>query len=281
MEPNSSQVEFDIVKGLKVDEKWISFHRRKGNKEWSYAEAMTGNIVHGGKNITSGQNQFNTSSNLRDNATVEVSSRVENKVEENLFTIDDKWVSNKRNRWKCKKSNIEGMKLNGTGTLEYGDEDSGMVRNNVGNFNSSLNLNFSSIISNLLKEEQRNSYRISTTLPERCANISVSSNFSQSVCLEIGKDMLDSQDQELLSILEESQIFDHNLPLERSVKISATRITGYFCSNIVLNLINRVLTDIDIKVLEKGLDFAPIQRKINGPESKQDFADFRRRMRTK
>ena len=281
MEPNSSQVEFDIVKGLKVDEKWISFHRRKGNKEWSYAEAMTGNIVHGGKNITSGQNQFNTSSNLRDNATVEVSSRVENKVEENLFTIDDKWVSNKRNRWKCKKSNIEGMKLNGTGTLEYGDENSGMVRNNVGNFNSSLNLNFSSIISNLLKEEQRNSYRISTTLPERCANISVSSNFSQSVCLEIGKDMLDSQDQELLSILEESQIFDHNLPLERSVKISATRITSYFCSNIVLNLINRVLTDIDIKVLEKSLDFVPIQRKINGPESKQDLADFRRRMRTK
>ena len=54
MEPNSSQVEFDIVKSLKVDEKWISFHRRKGNKEWSYAEAMTGNIVHGGKNITSG-----------------------------------------------------------------------------------------------------------------------------------------------------------------------------------------------------------------------------------
>ena len=43
-------------------------------------------------NKTLRQNQFNTSSNLRDNSTVEVSSR----VEENLFTIDDKWVTNER-----------------------------------------------------------------------------------------------------------------------------------------------------------------------------------------
>ena len=79
MEPNSLQLEFDVVKGLKVDENWISSDRRKGNKEWSYAEA--------------------------------VKSRGENKVEENLFTINDKWVSNERNRRKCKRSNIEKMKL--------------------------------------------------------------------------------------------------------------------------------------------------------------------------
>ena len=93
-ETNSLQVEFDVVKGLKADEKWkwISFDGRKRNKEWSYAEAVTENIVHGGKNITSRQNQFNTSSNLRDNSTVKVSSR----AEENLFTIDDKWVTNER-----------------------------------------------------------------------------------------------------------------------------------------------------------------------------------------
>ena len=39
-EPNSSQVEFDVVEDLKVDEKLILFGRRKGNKEWSYAEVM-------------------------------------------------------------------------------------------------------------------------------------------------------------------------------------------------------------------------------------------------
>ena len=181
-------------------------------------------------NITLRQNQFNTSSNLRDNSTVEVSSRAEKNVEEYLLTINDKWVSNERNRRKCKRSNIEKMKLNGTVISEYGDEKNGMVKNNVGNFNSSLNLNFSSIMSNLLEEEQRNSYKISTTPPERSADASVSSNSPQSFSPEIGKELLDSQDQELLSFLEKLQIPDHNLPLERSVNIGATRITGYFCS---------------------------------------------------
>ena len=105
-----------------------------------------------------------------------------------------------------------------------------------------MNLNFSSIIPSLLEEEQRNSYKIFTIPPERRADPSVSSNSSQSVCPEIDKDILDSQDQELLSILEELQISEHNLPL------SATRITGYFCSGTVFNLSNRVLTDIEIKV---------------------------------
>ena len=95
------------------------------------------------------------------------------------------WVTNERNRRKCKRSNTEKMKLDGTGTSEYGDEKIGMVKNNV-NFNSSLNLNFSSIMSNLLEEEQRNSYKISTTPPERITDTFVSSNSSQSVSPEIG-----------------------------------------------------------------------------------------------
>ena len=117
-------------------------------------------------------------------------------------------------------------------------------------------------MSNLLEEEQRNSYKISTTPPERSADTSVSSNSSQSVCSEISKDMLNSQDQELLSILEELQTSDHNLPPERSVNISATRITGYFCSDTVFNLSNRVPTDIEIEVLEKVLILLPYREKL-------------------
>ena len=124
------------------------------------------------------------------------------------------------------------MKLNGTGISEYGDEESGIVKNNVGNFNSTLNLNFSSIMSSLLEEEQCNYCKMSTTPPERNVDTSVSSNSSQSVCLEIDKGILDSQDLKLLHVLEELQISDHNVTLERSVNISATRIAGYFCSNI-------------------------------------------------
>ena len=36
----------------------------------------------------------------------------------------------------------------------------------------------------------------------------------------------------------------------------------------VFNLSRRVLTDTEIKVLEKGLDFAQIQKKLNEPEFK-------------
>ena len=153
---------------------------------------------------------------MRDNSTVEILPKAENKVEEKLFTIDDKYVTNERNSRQCKRSNIEKIKLNGIGISEYGVEKAVLLKLMF----STLNLNFSNVMSRLLEEEQRSSCKISTTPPERSADTSVSSNSSQSVCLEINKDILDSQDQELLSILEELQISDCNLPFERSVNIN-------------------------------------------------------------
>ena len=153
---------------------------------------------------------------MRDNSTVEILPKAENKVEEKLFTIDDKYVTNERNSRQCKRSNIEKIKLNGIGISEYGVEKAVLLKLMF----STLNLNFSNVMSRLLEEEQRSSCKISTTPPERSADTSVSSNSSQSVCLEINKDILDSQDQELLSILKELQISDCNLPFERSVNIN-------------------------------------------------------------
>ena len=49
------------------------------------------------------------------------------------------------------------------------------------------------------------------------------------------------------------------------------RLCGYFCSEIIFNLTYGVLTDTEITVLEKGLDFAQIQRKINEPKPRSDF----------
>ena len=36
------------------------------------------------------------------------------------------------------------------------------------------------------------------------------------------------------------------------------RLKGYFCLETVFNLSKKVLTEAEIKVLEKGLDYAPI-----------------------
>ena len=54
-----------------------------------------------------------------------------------------------------------------------------------------------------------------------------------------------------------------------------------FCSDTIFNLSHRVLSDAEIKILEKRLDFAPIQRKINEPELRKYFEEFCRRMRIK
>ena len=57
----------------------------------------------------------------------------------------------------------------------------------------------------------------------------------------------------------------------------------HFCclKDTVFNLSNRILSVNEIKVLEKGLDFEPIQRKINEPELRKNFEEFCRRMKTK
>ena len=58
-------------------------------------------------------------------------------------------------------------------------------------------------------------------------------------------------------------------------------IHGYFCSDTVFNLSKKVLNETEIKALEKGFDFAPIQNKINEPESRNIFEKFCRRMKIK
>ena len=62
---------------------------------------------------------------------------------------------------------------------------------------------------------------------------------------------------------------------------SEGRICGYFCSDTVFNLSHRVITETEIKVLEKGLGYEPIQKKINELELRKDFSEFCRRKRNK
>ena len=54
-------------------------------------------------------------------------------------------------------------------------------------------------------------------------------------------------------------------------------IVTNFCLEMVFNLSNRALSDVEIKVMEKGLHYAPIQNKINEPELSNDFNEFCRK----
>ena len=41
-----------------------------------------------------------------------------------------------------------------------------------------------------------------------------------------------------------------------------------------LTFSNKVLSDTEIRVLEKGLDFAPTENELNEPELRRDFEEF-------
>ena len=45
---------------------------------------------------------------------------------------------------------------------------------------------------------------------------------------------------------------------KKNFKTTDNKLSGYFYSETFFNLSNRFMTDTEIKVLEKGLDFAPL-----------------------
>ena len=114
-----------------------------------------------------------------------------------------------------------------------------------------------------------------------CCDSSICKNSSDQLGLNeqsLG-DVLLSQDDELLHILEDLQ--NEKSANNNPNCFDGTRISGYFCSDAVFNINRRVLSKDEIKVLEKGLNFAPIQKKVNEPELRKDFDEFCRRMRIK
>ena len=71
--------------------------------------------------------------------------------------------------------------------------------------------------------------------------------------------------------------------LEKEVKSPATckRLKSYFCSDKVFNLSKKVLTETEIRVLERGLGFVPTPKLINEENLRKDFDEFSRKMRCK
>ena len=55
----------------------------------------------------------------------------------------------------------------------------------------------------------------------------------------------------------------------------------YYCSDTVFNLSNKVLSQTEISVLEKGLGIVPTPNMINEEDLRRDFNEFSRKMRCK
>ena len=139
---------------------------------------------------------------------------------------------------------------------------------------------------------------VDTCPPVLSTNTSISENTSAS-CMTDGprrevaskSNSVSRLDEEWLSILVDLQNDDskEDFAVGNSVVRSDDLLTkatindeghlaGSFCSKTVFNLSHRALTDIEIQVLEKGLDFSPVQRSLNEPELRKDFEEFARRM---
>ena len=183
--------------------------------------------------------------------------RVEN------FKIDETNITDNRNTRKKAKQNIMDKK----------------VENQVLEGTSDVHLSL--IYSELLNDESNVSYQ-NISPPSLILDSLRSLNHFNARVLEDHTESFSTQDKEFSSLLE--SIGNMNDSLDSSNKVSVTserKLSGYFCSETVLNLSRKVLTETEIQILEKGLDFAPIQRKINEPELKRGSEEFCRKVRVK
>ena len=60
----------------------------------------------------------------------------------------------------------------------------------------------------------------------------------------------------------------------RFVQTEQCRLSCTFASDAVLNITRKVLIDTEIRFLQKGLSFAPIQKKLNESKLRKDFKGF-------
>ena len=90
--------------------------------------------------------------------------------------------------------------------------------------------------------------------------------------------LLYSGNEELVNIF---QSFEMEKTPEQAAKRINGRLEDCFCSKLVFNLSKKVLTETEIRPLEKGLGCAFIPTKINETDLKGDFNEFPRKIRCK
>ena len=141
-----------------------------------------------------------------------------------------------------------------------------------------VDINLSAIWSQLLEDDKGLNSRLTTCPPVLILDSYSAMNHSDFHANEVKDEIFDTQGREFLSVLENLMDIDDPLCSQNkniNVKvITEGRLAGYFCSDAVFNLSHRVLTETEIKVLEKGLDYVPIQKKLNELELRKDFSEF-------
>ena len=90
-------------------------------------------------------------------------------------------------------------------------------------------------------------------------------------------DFLNTSDETSVSPNENRNRLDIFIHQKKNFATTDNRLPGYFCSETIFNLKNQILTDTEIKVLEKGPDFAPSQKNLNETALRSNFNEFCRK----
>ena len=115
--------------------------------------------------------------------------------------------------------------------------------------------------------------------PLLCCDSSASKNSLYQFANTNSFSVLTAQDEEFIKILED---LDYSkITSENANWVDESRLSGYFCSDTDFNLSKRVLSETEIKILEKGWDYAYIQSKLSEPQLKSDLGGFCGSMRIK
>ena len=142
---------------------------------------------------------------------------------------------------------------------------------------------------------------VDTCPPVLSTNTSISENTSASYRKDGPRQEIVSKnnsvsrlDEELLSVLVDLQndgskenfaignsvVRSEGLPT-KATNTDERNLAGSFCSKTVFKLSQNALSDIEIQVLEKGLDVSLVQRSLNEPELRKDFEEFARTIHIK
>ena len=112
-------------------------------------------------------------------------------------------------------------------------------------------LDLEKIKSLLTMDEKLNSSRAVISPPKMINNTSIISNYSNSFSKSGDFETFNTQDRELLDILE--QLGKVGKTKGHDVNVTSLgRLRGHYCSDTIFNLSHRVLPDAEIRLLEKG-----------------------------
>ena len=139
------------------------------------------------------------------------------------------------------------------------------IRENVACVNTVMNCNkknssefgklkpkFSKIYRDLLFSGEINSSGMFSAPPVRNTDTSASNSSRKGTCASADLSLY-THDEAILNILEELHCSANQKIAQKFTE--QCRLAGYFVSDTVFNLINKVLSDAEIRVPEKGLDF--------------------------